>query len=158
VIPFIRLDTGYQVSSRDVEAPSARVQGGFGPAAIEYELIRFKEGKTGDRLDFRRICGLYRMSFGRNVEIDLGLGSLTLEGAAKTTEMVYTIPILIYPTDRWGVEFRPAWAHFEGSTLEDYDLGVYLNWKGGSLKAGYRWLMSDNQDLSGPYVGLVLRY
>jgi hypothetical protein len=158
VIPFIRLDTGYQVSSGDVEAPSARVQGGFGPAAIEYELIRFKEGKTGDRLDFRRICGLYRMSFGRNVEIDLGLGSLTLEGAAKTTEMVYTIPILIYPTDRWGVEFRPAWAHFEGSTLEDYDLGVYLNWKGGSLKAGYRWLMSDNQDLSGPYVGLVLRY
>jgi hypothetical protein len=158
VIPFIRMDTSYLVSSGGVEAPSARVQAGFGPAAIEYELIRFKEDKTGDRLDIRRVYGLYRMSFGRNVEIDLGIGSLTLEGAAKTTEMVYTVPILIYPTDRWGVEFRPAWAQFEGSTLKDYDLGVFLNWKGGSLKAGYRWLMTDNQDLSGPYIGMAFRY
>jgi hypothetical protein len=158
LIPFFRLDTSYQVCRGDIEAPSARVQAGFGPAAIEYELIHFKEDRTGDRMDLSRVCGLYRMSFEKTVEIDMGVGGLTLEGDSRRTAMVFTLPILIYPKERWGVEFRPAWADFEGSTLEDYDLGVFLNWKAGSLKAGYRWLISNHEDLSGPYIGMAFRY
>ena len=157
LIPFVRGDTSYLAMNGDIKALNGRVEAGYGPFAIEYDLLNFEE-KTGDELEVRRFCGLYRMSFGKQVEVDLGIGSMTLEGAGKTSEVVYTTPVLIYPTDRWGIEFRPAWAQFEGSTLEDYDLGVFLNWKGASLKAGYRWLRSDNEDLRGPYLGLVFRY
>jgi len=158
LIPFFRAEVSALAVSGDIEARTGRVEAGYGPVAVEVDLLSFEEGATGDELEIRRICGLYRMSFGRQIEVDLGIGSLTLEGENKTSELAYTVPVLVYPADWWGIEFRPAWAEFEGSTLEDYDLGLFLNWKGISFKAGYRWLQSDHEDLSGPYLGLAYRY
>jgi hypothetical protein len=158
VIPFLRLDGAYVGVDQTIDALDGRVQVGYGPAAVDYGLTRFKEDPSGDRLDLQKICGLYRMSFGSHVEVDLGMGGVTLKGAARTSEVVYTVPVLVYPADWWGVEFRPAWARFEGATLQDYDLGLYLNWKGASLKVGYRWLLGRAQELSGAYVGVVYRY
>lgn len=157
LIPFFRGDISMLPMSGDIDAWDGRVEAGYGPFAVEYDLLSLEE-ENGDELEVRRVCGLYRMSFGKHLEVDLGIGSLTLEGAAKDSEIAYTTPILVYPTSRWGIEFRPAWARFEGSTLQDYDLGIFVNWRGASLKAGYRWLRSDNEDLRGPYVGLVYRY
>jgi hypothetical protein len=158
VIPFLRLEGAYEIAEDDIDAFDTRVQAGFGPFAMEYGLTRFKEDASGDRLDFERICGLYRMSFGRCLEIDLGIGQLGLEGAGTTRETIYTTPILIYPKDWWGVEFRPAWAKFSGATLQDYDLGLCLNWRGAGLKVGYRWMLGDLKELSGAYIGAVYRY
>jgi len=148
LIPFFRGDVSYLPMSGDIDAWDARVEAGYGPFAVEYDLLSLEED-TGDELEVRRVCALYRMSFGKRVEVDLGIGSMTLEGADRHSEMAFTTPVLVWPTDRWGIEFRPAWARFEGSTLQDYDLGFFVNWRGVGLKAGYRWLRSDNEDIRG---------
>jgi hypothetical protein len=154
LIPFARFDFSYQDVESDVDANDYRFEGGLGPVGFQFNQTHYKEELSEDSLDLIRLHGLYRMSFGTMVEVDLGLGALTIDGNDRDTRFSLTLPVRIYPYDWLGVEVRPAWA--DGVT--DWDVALLLSAPYASLKAGYRWVSSPSESLNGPYVGLAVHF
>ena len=155
LIPFLRADATYQALRSDVAAFDVAADAGYGPFAVRFDQTRYWEDDPRDTLDLTRVYGLYRMSFGPAVEIDLGLGALTISGDEGSNDRFsFTTPILVHPNRYVGVEFRPAWA----ANVEDYDLALMAGPGFVSVKAGYRWVRSPHESLDGPYVGISVHF
>lgn len=158
LIPFLRVDAAYQDVESDVDALDYRVQIGYGPIGFELNQTRYEEDEPSDHLDVYRLYGLWRLSYGQRVEIDLGLGGIIVEGDERNSGFSWTIPVLVQPLDWLLVEFRPMWSRVDGSRIDEYELGALFNWNFVAIKAGYRWTHSPSESLDGPFVGLSLRY
>lgn len=153
LIPFARLDLSYQYVESDIDALDLRTEAGYGPFGIHVNATRYQEHDPNNELDMIRVAGLYRMSFGPYVETQLGFGSLAIDGQHSTSRFLFTTPVLVHPHENWGIEFRPTWSE----NIQDYDLALMMTFKHTSLKLGYRWLISPNQNLDGPYAGISMR-
>lgn len=153
LIPILRLDVVGQKVQSDIEALGVRGEGGYGPVAVQVDFSRYWEQTPGDQLNLIRSAGLYRMSFSSHVEVDLGLGALTVQGDRTGSNLLFTLPVLVHPHENWGVEFRPAWSE----RYSDYDLALLLSHSYTSLKLGYRWVHSLDESLDGPYAGVSVR-
>lgn len=153
LIPILRLDVVGQKVQSDIEALGVRGEGGYGPVAVQVDFSRYWEQTPGDQLNLIRSAGLYRMSFSSHVEVDLGLGALTVQGDRTSSNLLFTLPVLVHPHENWGVEFRPAWSEF----YSDYDLALLLTHRYTSLKFGYRRVHSPDESLDGPYAGFSVR-
>ncbi len=158
LIPFVRLDGSYQYLDSDMDAWDYRIQGGYGPIALEYGNARYREKAPEDYMNVRRAAVLYRMSASHLLEIDIGLGAVELDGNSKHRAFCFSLPVLFYPKEYLGVEFRPYWARFNGSRFNEYDVAACVTLYGLGLKAGYRWLVTPDSSLHGPYTGLVFRF
>lgn len=159
LIPFVRLDGAWQDVTGDVEAVDTYIQGGYGPLALDYRHTRYTESQPRSHLDLHWAHVLARMSYGDQVEADLGLGGFWMEGATHSSGTSFTTALLVYPDEHWGVEFRPTWASLDGgSTIRDCDLALHLRQGVASVKLGYRWVKSPHITLDGPYAGLVFRW
>ncbi|NOY68419.1 MAG: hypothetical protein GXP53_02850 [Deltaproteobacteria bacterium] len=158
LIPFFRADISRQNLESDVNALDFRAEVGYGPFALHYNQTRFHENEPKDKLDLIRIYGVYRMSFSTLVELDLGLGTLIINGKNENSGFSFTLPFIIRPVKYVGVEFRPAWSSVNGTDVNDYDIAIMLGEKYASLKLGYRWLHSVEESLNGPYAGVSLYF
>lgn len=155
LIPFVRLDSAWQAAQSDVTALNTSADLGYGAFAVRVDHTRFWEHDPDDELDLTRVYGLFRMSFGAPLEIDLGLGTMIANGEEERTDrFAITVPILFHPHPSFGIECRPTWA----DEITETDLGVLVGARFISIKAGYHWLKSPEQSLNGPYLGLSLRY
>ncbi len=154
LIPIVRVDSSYHWIESDVHAVEIAAELGYGPFAAQFTQTRFEEQEPDDTMILTRWHGLYRMSFGAGVEIDMGFGSLILDGNDQTGRFSFTLPILYHPLPGTGIEFRPAWSE----NVEEYDLALLAGWNFISLKAGYRWLRSPGRSLNGPYAGLSVHF
>ncbi len=84
---------------------------------------------------------------------------IEMDGATWTSGTSLTSALLIYPNDRWGLEFRPTWAYLaKYTTIKDYDLALHIKHGVAGIKLGYRWVKSPFVSLDGPYAGLVFRW
>lgn len=153
LIPFARVDVSYQNVESDVDAVDAQADLGYGPVGAHLGFTRYREQTPADHLDMIRALGLYRMSFGSHIETDLGLGGLTLKGEQTTRKFLFSLPVLVHPSEHWGIEFRPAWA----DRISDYDVALLLTRRFASAKLGYRWVDSPHESLDGPYIGISIR-
>lgn len=153
LIPFVRFDATYQMVKSDVDSFDFAVDGGYGPAGIRFDRTRYREKNPNDTMDLTQVYGLYRMSFGDNVEIDLGFGGVSIKGG-DSGRFSFTMPVLIRPGDYLGVELRPVWA----GDISEYDVGLLLGGRYVSLRTGYRWLSGPTQTLDGPYAGLSVHF
>jgi hypothetical protein len=154
LLPVIRADADYQWVEGDIGAVSGRIEGGYGPFAVEFKRTQFDEEDPDDQLILTRWHALYRMSLGGGLEVDLGVGQLTLDGNSLLEETSFTVPLLFHPVPGCGLEFRPAWS----DSLTEHSLGLILGTKFGSLTAGYRWLRNETDSLEGPYAGLSFHF
>ncbi|MBA4366380.1 MAG: hypothetical protein C0403_01935 [Desulfobacterium sp.] len=157
LIPIFRVDLCYQNVESDVEALDLRTEVGYGPVSIQARTTHYIEDQPDDNIDIHQAHLLYRMSIGDVFEIDLGMGGMILEGDDNNSGISFTTPFLYHPKDYFGIEFRPSWSSIKGNIIKDYDLDLLLGWRFISFRAGYRWLKSENESLSGPFVGLSLR-
>lgn len=159
MIPFARLDLGYQNVESDVQAFDYRAELGFGPFGVHFNHTRYWEGEPNDQLDLYRAYGLYRMSFGNAVQLDLGFGALTMDGKDEESETGFSFssPVLFRPARLAAIEFRPAWSVVGDIPVSDYDLAALVTWRYASFRVGYRWVISAADTLSGPTVALSLR-
>ena len=153
-IPFLRTDITYQALGSGVEAFDYRAEMGYGPIGLHFDQTHYSEDDPRDRLDLTRVYGLYRMAMGDSIEMDLGFGPMWIDGNKKDARTSFTVPIMVYPNDVFGIEFRPAWA----SNISDYDIGFLISGKHSSFKAGYRWVKSPGKTLDGPYAGIALHF
>ncbi len=156
LIPLVRIDYFEQRVDSSISAKDYRYELGYGPFAIQMNKTKFTETLAKTQLNLTRMFGLYRMSFGSNVEIGMGFGKLVIEGKENNTQFLSTFPILLHLDNKLGVEFRPAFT----SGINDYDLALLYDYNYVSLKVGYRWLLTQDvfTSLSGPYTGLVLHF
>jgi len=157
-IPFARIDVNYQSVSSDIDALDSRLELGFGPFGVQYRRTKYDEDDPDDSLTIEQWHGLYRMSFGDDLEIDLGYGRFTLEGNATSRGSSFTLPVLYRPTKNIGIEWRPTWSSINGSDINDHDLGIHFRYQIAALRVGYRWLEAGEADLNGPYIGLAMHF
>jgi hypothetical protein len=94
------------------------------------------------------------MSFGDNVELDTGIGTMNLSGAAERSGISMTLPLKIQPAPRFGLAFRPAWGWMEEGSISDYELVASAGLPYVALSGGYRWLRHGDASLDGPIVDL----
>jgi len=157
-IPIIRLEGIYQGVESDVDAFDWRVEGGYGPLALEYRRTHYNEEDPSDELDVTQVFGLLRLWFGGEVEVDVGLGTVSIKGEEDNSAMAFTLPISYRPVEWCGVEFRPVWATLNGNETRDYDVGLSLGARYVCLRGGYRWMQSGAASLNGPYVGVSVQF
>lgn len=153
-IPLARFDVSYQSVESDVDAYGYRAECGYGPFGLSFDQTHYREVSPQDDLDLVWLYGLYRMSFGPAVEVDLGFGALTLAGNEHDTRFAFSVPVLIRPNDFVGIEVRPAWS----GHVTDCDLGLLVGGRYASLKTGYRFTHSPGESLDGPYAGLSIHF
>ena len=79
-------------------------------------------------------------------------------GNDRNTGVSFTTPILFYPADWLGLEFRPTWSEINDNNIDDYDLSVRLGRKYLSARAGYRWMEAGDVSLDGPHIGLSIHF
>lgn len=157
-IPFARIDVNYQSVNSDIDARDSRVELGFGPFGVQYRRTKYDEDNPDDSLTIEQWHGLYRMSLGDYLEIDLGYGRFTLDGNATSRGSSFTLPVLYRPTKNIGIEWRPTWSSINGSDISDHDLGIHFRYQIAALRVGYRWLEAGEADLNGPYIGLAMHF
>jgi hypothetical protein len=158
LLPFLALEGFAQPTHDGISATGGRAEVGFGPLAVEGRFTRYSEAGFPAHLDLVQVHGLYRMSLGAPVELDLGYGTAALYGQGRHAGFSMTYPVRVYPVHNLGVEFRPSWAWLGGATLSDHTLAVtgtagYL-----SLRAGYRWTRAGSANLDGPVLGATLHF
>jgi len=158
VIPYVRLDAAYQDVSSDIEAQDFYAQLGHGALGVDLRFTQFTEEQPRDTLDLLWAHVLGRLSYYKHLEIDIGAGMVQMTGNDRTEGFSFTMAALFYPMDWWGVELRPTFAELNSSTLTDIDVSLHLRYSVGGVKFGYRWLKSENLELTGPYAGVVLRF
>lgn len=158
LIPFVRMDTLYQESNEDIAAWDSFLIAGYGAAGLQVRRTVYKETEPADKLRILEYHALYRMSFGRQTEVDFGAGSMVLDGAQKHRGFSLTIPVRVHPSEHYGFEFRPVWSFINENTIQDYDVAALLGWRFVSLTAGYRWLRSPHESLRGPELGVSIRW
>ncbi len=152
-IPFARVDVAFREVSSEIDSMDYRLELGYGAFAFRYEQSRYEE-EPDDELDLIRWQGVYRMSFSEKVELDVGLGQLTIDGNNSDSRFAFSLPLMLRPTELLGIEIRPSWSE----DVTDYDVGILLSRHYVSLKAGYRWVTSRDVSLDGPYAGIAIHF
>jgi hypothetical protein len=158
LIPFFRIDSQYQHVSDDVSAIDLRAEGGYGPIGVQVRNTHYREKSPDYRLDLTQVYGLYRMSFGNNVEVDFGLGPATLKGKSHNNGTSVTLPFLVNAGEWIGFEFRPSWTYINNNQVTDYDFAMDLHYRYTAMRLGYRFLHSEHRSLDGPYIGVSFRF
>jgi hypothetical protein len=154
LIPFVRYDFAHQIISGNIFANNHRLEAGYGPFAVLYEDYIFHEQAPGNTLTINRQMLVYRMSANKTIEVDFGLGQTILYGSQRTPLDTVTIPVRIIVSEGVALELRPTWAN----TMDDYELALHWKYQFGSLKIGYRSLISSGEALNGPFAGFSLYY
>ncbi|MGD8594955.1 MAG: hypothetical protein PVF82_19160 [Gammaproteobacteria bacterium] len=158
VVPYIRLDASYNHVDDRIHASDYRAEVGYGPFGFEYRQVLYGETNPEATLELEQYHALYRMSFGDRVEIDLGYGRLDLIGMARHSGSSWTLPILIHPSPHFGIEYRPSWAKINGNSISNQELAISVGAQFWAFRGGYHWLESHEERLSGPFIGLSLRF
>lgn len=157
LIPIIRVDAAYQSAGADIESANYLAEAGYGPVGIFYNTAHFMENAPHDKMDLTHTLILYRMSIRDFAEIDLGIGETILSGNNTHTGTAYAIPLRFKINPYSGVEIRSVFSTIKDNQITDYDLSVYVHYDYFYTMAGYRWLKSGPETLSGPYVGVSIR-
>lgn len=158
LIPFFRLDADYQHVASDVQAFDARAEAGLYRLGLQSRFTYYYESDPADELTLIQLHGLWRMPLSQQVQISLGAGAAMLGGEEWNSGFSLTAPILIYPKESVGFEFRPSWSWIHGNTISDYDLGFVFSLSHTGLRLGYRWVNSPHESLNGPYFGVSFRF
>jgi len=90
--------------------------------------------------------------------MNLGFGMAQLKGNNNNVSGSFYMPIFIHQYDYLGWEFKPSVVYFNGSKLLDLDGSVVLTYKMFSTNIGIRSLITEGEDITGPYVGLSFHY
>jgi hypothetical protein len=157
-LPFLRVDFGYQDIDTVGDAFDYRIEFGYGPFAIQARETRYDSDSPIAEQDIVQIHGLYRMSYAALLEIDLGIGALILEQPDQTESFSFTVPVLLHPSNHYGLEFRPAWSRVNGERVTDYDLNLLIGARFFSVRLGYRWVETVTDEFNGPQIGASLRW
>ncbi|MCJ8313079.1 MAG: hypothetical protein HRU38_13105 [Saccharospirillaceae bacterium] len=142
LLPFFKFDvSALSGMSENGMGSDMSFEMGYGPWAMHYRNTSFLNDNTFSKVQsFNKFEFLYRMSFGSDFELDLGLGSYQVD---DQMQFVMSLPIKMAFTPHNIIEFRPSWSQ----DIQDYDLAFYSGTEFYSFKVGYRYI-SQSQPFS----------
>jgi len=159
IFPLVRVDAGVQTVNSDITAYGYGLEVGQAIIAGEFRHTHYRDRLFDDTLNFYQAHALYRMGAGPRVEMSLALGGMWLRGEQENSSALSAgLPVRYWPSRRVGVEVRPMFGFFEFGTLNDIEGGLLFRYRNGSIRAGYRWVESGGEKLSGPRIGFSLRF
>jgi hypothetical protein len=158
LLVYARLDTSHQRVDSDISGVDTRVEIGYGAFGFEIRQTRYRDSKINTHLQVDQYHGLYRMSFGNTLEIGLGFGETTLDGASRNSGHTWATPVLYQPLPWLGIEYRPSRMTINNNEITDNEFAVDLGGRYWAVRSGYRWLKSPNEKITGPFIGLSLRF
>ncbi|MBC2602978.1 hypothetical protein [Puniceicoccus vermicola] len=161
VLPYIEGEFQYQWVDGDTDALDFRLTGGYGPAGASVRWTRFRETEPDTRLDVLQAYGHLRLTLGNFLEFSpgLGYGNFSLgDDAEDEGGLALTLPLRVHFQPGIGLEYRPAWVFPNGTTVSDQEVALVLGRRNAFLRLGYRWLWNESETLSGPYLGVSLRW
>ena len=164
-LPYIRFDVDTHYSDSNTDTINYRLEAGYGPIAGNFRKTHLWEDVDGkqDTLRIEQLLFLYRMSFGSVVEIDIGVGSYQLRGNFEGEESenytdngsAFSLPIIVHPSDTFGIEFRPVWS---SQGVSDHELAILVGQDHVKFRAGYRWIEMNDVRLNGPFIGFSAHF
>ena len=167
-MPYVRADFNWQHINSDLEAHDFRIEAGYKLLAFHGRHTLYTESNPADELTFNQYYGVLRYGgalrhgylSSASWEAGLGLGMVQQIGNEEESSGAFTVPLKFYPTEWFGVEFRPAWYHWNDRTIGDYDLSASLGWNFVQVRGGYRWLWMHGVGhmLNGPYAGVSVSF
>lgn len=167
-MPYIRADYNWQYIDSNLEAEDIHVEAGYKLLAFYGRHTVYTESNPTDELTVNQYYGMLRFGgalahadFSTGTwDVGLGLGTAVQEGSEEHSSWAFTVPVKLYPTDWFGVEFRPAWYRPQDRVIGDYDLSASLGWRFVQLRGGYRWLWIQGigHELNGPYAGVSVSF
>ncbi|MDI6774274.1 MAG: hypothetical protein QME60_02610 [Verrucomicrobiota bacterium] len=158
VIPFIQFDVQFQDVESGVTAWDYRGEVGLAFLGFSARRTFYRERDSDLDVDTIQYHGLYRMTFGEEFEINMGFGALEVKGEGERVGFSFALPMKLHLHEGIGLEYRPVWSTIDETRIYDNDLAVVLGWRYMFLRAGYRWFWHAEESLSGPPVGLSLRW
>ena len=165
-LPYLRLDYRWQYLEHDLGASDFLLETGYEFAAFYGRVTHYSDRASAESLDIEQYYGMLRFggsdnfNFPGSVELGIGAGAYSIKGESEQDGVALTVPVLFYPNEWFGVEFRPAWALINEKAIGDYDLSVSLGRDYTHLQLGYRWLWIEQEGcwLNGPYAGLFVSF
>jgi hypothetical protein len=167
-MPYVRADYNWQYIDSNLDAEDLRIEAGYKPLAFYGRHTVYTESNPTDELTLNQYYGMLRFGGALQHEdfpsgswdVGLGLGAAVQEGNDEHSSWAFTLPVKLYPTDWFGVEFRPAWYRPQDRVIGDYDLSASLGWRYVQLRGGYRWLWIQGvgHELNGPYAGVSVSF
>jgi len=163
--PYLRFDYRWQYLDSDVDANDYLLEAGYKYLAL-YGRVTQYEGAADEHLDIEQYYGMVRFGgtdefyFSGSFQIGGGIGWYSIEGDETQEGPALTIPMILYPSEWCGFEFRPAWAYINDKTVGDYDVSFSLGQQFTHLRLGYRWFWVQHEGhwLDGPYAGISLSF
>lgn len=156
--PYLRLDGAYLSFEDDLDSWDLLAEAGNGPFAISARRTWFDPAGEVRNHSVNQLYANLRLSYMGVLELAPGLGIMNVTGPNSDTAFATTLPVKLEISDYAAVEFRPAWSNVRGNDVSDFELSFALGAPHASIKAGYRWLESDNEEVTGTFIGFSLRW
>ena len=164
--PYVRFDYRWQYLDSDLDADDFLLEAGYKYAAFYGHFTRYEDRAADETLNIEQYYGMLRYGgtdeffFPGSFQIGAGVGGYVIEGKDSQSGAALTIPVMLYPADWCGLEFRPAWASINDKVVSDYDVSISAGQRFLQLRAGYRWLWVRHEGhwLDGPYAGMTLSF
>ena len=167
-MPYIRADYNWHHINSNLNAQALRLEAGYKLLAFYGRHTLYTESNPSDELTVNQYYGMLRVGgalrhqdfLNGSWEVGLGLGMVQQMGNEEQSSGAFTVPLKFYPTEWFGVEFRPAWYHWNDRAIGDYDCSASLGWQYVQLRGGYRWLWMQGVGhmLNGPYAGVSISF
>lgn len=170
-MPYVRIDYNRQVIDDALEADDFRIEAGYKMLAFYgRHTLYMEEPEDGpdDELTLNQYYGMLRFGgalthedfWAGSWQVGVGAGVAQQESNAEHSSWAFTVPVKFYPTEWFGLEFRPAWYRPQERVIGDYDISASLGWRYLQLRGGYRWLWIQGigHELNGPYAGVSVSF
>ncbi len=163
--PYLRFDYRWQYLDHDLDAQDFLLEAGYKYAAL-YGRVTQYEGEANENLDIEQYYAMARFGgsdeflFPGSFQLGAGLGWFSITGDQTQEGLALTLPVMLYPNDWVGFEFRPAWATINDKSVSDYDLSMSLGREFTHLRLGYRWFWIQHEGhwFNGPYAGISMSF
>ncbi len=169
-VPYVRVDYHFQLIDSDTDADDVRIELGYKMLAFHARTTRYSTPSLGQDLEINQYYGVLRYGGYRpdflpgtfEAGIGVGVSQLKFEDSIGTIDesgMALTFPLKYYPVQWFGVEFRPAWyTWLQGNQVGDYDISTSFGYHYVQVRTGYRWLITGDEKLDGPYAGISVSF
>ena len=157
-LPFLQYEHNYFKVSSDIDARENGLELGYGPIGFSCRQTDYREKNPSDELTLNHYHLLFRISPSSSGELGLGIGSLVMDGNDDNSGFSITFPIKLYPSDSWGVRFKPTYSWINGNSIDEYDLSLAYTIRYASIQLGYRFLEAGGKELNGSYLGFAVHY
>lgn len=156
--PTLQLDIAYQPPRQQISAYDIRLELGSGPVGAQARVTHYKETNPSDHMNLFHLHGLARLIKSNDFGFNLGLGISQLNGNNQTSGISFTLPMSWYVSSGVAIEFKPTLFQLHDTLLSDIDSSLVFITEAGNLNLGYRSINSRDVTISGPYLGLSIRY